>query len=178
MKRSDRPGRVVVGVHLSLSGLQALRVAVAEARSRRAPLHAVRTTDPSPPGRSVSVAVPADGPPLSSEAAVVVDRAFHDTMGAVPEDIDVRTVIMPDSPGQVLVEYACRDADLLVIGSGRRGRLRRLWGGRVVRYCLSRATCPVLVVPPPPLTRDGSPRSLLRELRREIDHLPGGPPDR
>lgn len=178
MKHTDRSGRVVVGVHLSLSGLQALRVAVAEARSRQASLHAVRTTDPSPPDRSVAALVPVEGPPLTSEAAAVVDTAFHNTMGAVPDDIEVRTVIMPDSPGPVLVEYACRDADLLVIGAGRRGRLGRIWGGRVVRYCLARATCPVLVVPPPPLMRDGSARSLLRELRREIDHLTGGPPDR
>lgn len=177
-ERPERPGRVIVGVHLSLSGLQALRVAVAEARTRRVQLHAVRTTDPAPPDRDVSARASLDEPPLSSEATAVVAKAFADTMGGPPPDIDVRMVIMPDSPGPVLVEYACRDADLLVVGTGRRGRLARLWRSRVVRYCLARASCPVLVVPPPPLTRDGSPRSLMRELRRELDHLTSDHPDR
>jgi nucleotide-binding universal stress UspA family protein len=177
-ERPERPGRVIVGVHLSLSGLQALRVAVAEARSRRTQLHAVRTTDPSPPDPNITAATLPDEPPLSSEATAVITKAFADTMGGTPPDLDVRTVIMPDSPGPVLVEYACRDADMLVIGGGKRNRWIRPWRSRVVRYCLGHASCPVLVVPPPPLTRDGSPRSLMRELRRELDHLTGDQPDR
>jgi hypothetical protein len=34
----------------------------------------------------------------------------------------------------------------------------------------------VLVVPPPPLTRAGSPRALLRELRRDLDQFAGDGP--
>jgi hypothetical protein len=44
---------------------------------------------------------------------------------------------------------------------------------RTARYCLGRATCPVLVVPPPPLTRGASQRTMLRQLRRELDQLAG-----
>jgi nucleotide-binding universal stress UspA family protein len=185
------PGRVVVGVHTSLSGLHALREAVAQARARGVPLHAVRAWGPPPAEQSTHDAgwQPAIGmvrPPTensagsgpmrampAAEAAALVDQAFADTMGGEPPDLPVRTVLVPDRPGPVLVEYACRDSDLLVIGAGRRGFLWRVRGSPVVRYCLRHASCPVLVVPPPPLTRAGSPRALLRELRREIDQLTG-----
>lgn len=186
-------GRVVVGVDSTLSGLHALRLAVAEARVRGLALHAVRTWGPAPseqpahdsaggPGIGLvrrPAAAASEGPAAGAAghpapaavAAAIVDQAFADTMGGEPPDIPVRTVLVPDLPGPVLVEYACRDNDLLVIGTGRRGFPRRLRGSPVVRYCLRHASCPVLVVPPPPLTRAGSPRTLLRELRREIDQL-------
>ena len=205
---ASRPGRVVLGVEATLSGMQALRVAVAEARRRSAPLHAVRAYGPGPPEPPLEPAPPASprgltGPlagsygmaaepadrarighaagergALTAASIAMITRVFTDTMGGQPPDIPVRAVVLPDSPGPVLVEYACRDDDLLVLGTGRRGLLRRLRGSPVVRYCLARASCPVLVVPPPPLTRAGSPRSLLRQLRREIDHLAEGGADR
>ncbi|HLV57358.1 MAG TPA: universal stress protein [Natronosporangium sp.] len=167
---ADRTGRVIVGISTTLSGLHALRVAVAHARERRVPLHAVRTWEPPADPDVLSGSGPGERP-LASAASATVASAFTETLGAVPADIEVRTVVVPDSPGPVLVGYACRDTDLLVIGTGRRSGLRRLRGSRVVRYCVSRAVCPVLVVPPPPLTRTGSPRSLMRELRRDIDDL-------
>ena len=171
-----RPGRVIVGVDTSLSGLQALRTAVAEARQRHAPLHAVRTWEPAPsdPGFAETRARGPHGA-LAAAARTVMHRAFAETFGGPPTDLLVHTVVVPDAPGPVLVEYACRDRDLLVVGAGRRGVLRRLRGSAVVRYCVRRATCPVLVVPPPPLTRVGSPRALLRELRRDLDHFPDAP---
>jgi nucleotide-binding universal stress UspA family protein len=194
----EHPGRVIVGVDTTLSGLQALRLAVTEARARGMALHAVRTWGPAP----VDQLGPAAGQPAvglvrqptagdptvggaaalgsysgAVEAAAVIDRAFADTMGGEPPDLPVRTVLMPDLPGPVLVEYACRDGDLLVIGAGRRRFPFRWRASPVARYCLRHAACPVLVVPPPPLTRAGSPRALLRELRREIDQLADGGSD-
>jgi hypothetical protein len=38
--------------------------------------------------------------------------------------------------------------DLLVVGAGRRGLRAAIWHGRVSRYCLASARCPVLAVPP------------------------------
>lgn len=172
------PTRVVVGVDTSLSGLQALRLAVDEARRRDATLHAVRTWEPAPsdPGSPEMSGTHPRGT-LAAAAAGVICRAFAETMGGEPDDVAVHTVVVPDAPGPVLVGYACRDRDLLVLGAGGRGLLRRLWGNSVVRYCVTRAACPVLVVPPPPLTRAGSPRALLRELRRDLDHLSEPGPD-
>lgn len=161
-------GRVVVGVDTTLAGLHALRLAVTEARVRGLALHAVRTWSLSPPAQWPEGQ--AGRPTAAALAAAIVDRAFAETMGGEPPDIPVRTVVVPDPPGPVLVEYACRDRDLLVIGAGR-GRFARWRASPVVRYCVRHATCPLLVVPPPPLTRAGSPKALIRQLRREIDQL-------
>lgn len=51
----------------------------------------------------------------------------------------------------VLVGMACCPGDLLVVGAGRRGALARIVSGKVSRYCLAHARCPVLAVPPPAL---------------------------
>jgi len=48
---------------------------------------------------------------------------------------------------------ARQDGDLLVIGTGRRGALRRLLGCRVNRSWLPNAHCPVLAIPPPALAQ-------------------------
>lgn len=226
MDAADRPGRVIVGVDTGLAGLQALRVAVTEARIRGAALHAVRTWQPTPPpsGRSTGLPgrdLPPTGPgtagpgatapgiaglgiwhpglldadadtgdpalpwaggpsgidPDGQVAMATIVEAFAETMGGPPPDVHVQLLALPDPAARALVEYACRDGDLLVLGAPRRGRWRRLWGGSTVRGCLARAGCPVLVVPPPPLARRGSPRALLRELRREIDELAGPGPE-
>jgi hypothetical protein len=55
--------------------------------------------------------------------------------------------------------------DLLVIGAGRRGLLCRLWHGRVSRYCLAHATCPVLAVPAPATPREMGLGRAVRRLR-------------
>ncbi|MYR85114.1 universal stress protein, partial [Streptomyces sp. SID685] len=55
------------------------------------------------------------------------------------------------APGPALVRLAGRDTDLLVIGTGGRGRLRRALWPSVSRHCLAHATCPVLAIPPSPL---------------------------
>jgi nucleotide-binding universal stress UspA family protein len=166
----ERAGRVIVGVDNTLSGLQALRRAVAEARVRGVTLLAVRAWSP---GTSTyyypSVQLREDEVATESQ---LVARAFADTMGGMPLDVEVETILAPDAPGPMLVRYAGRDDDLLVIGSGRRGLWHPL--SRTARHCLARAVCPVLVVPPPPLTRAASPRALLRQLRRDLDQLAGG----
>ncbi|QSB16515.1 universal stress protein [Natronosporangium hydrolyticum] len=185
------PGRVVLGVDTTLSGLQAVRSAVAEARRRGAALHAVRAWGAGPvepPASSAAAGLagpmafghgrtdelPDAGGGLAREAEALIVRAFVEIMGGEPPDVTVQPVVLPDAAGPVLVEYACRAGDLLVIGAGHRSWWRRPRGSPVVRYCLRRASCPVLVVPPPPLTRAGSPRSLLRQLRRELDQLTDG----
>jgi hypothetical protein len=42
---------------------------------------------------------------------------------------------------------------VIVVGAGRRGVLSRLFHGRVARYCVAHAGCPVLAIPPSPLER-------------------------
>ncbi|MGW5640037.1 universal stress protein [Streptomyces sp. NPDC003832] len=78
-------------------------------------------------------------------------------------------------PGPALVRIADRDTDVLVIGAGRRGRLRRALGPSVSRHCLAHATCPVLAVPPSPLqaTLDTAHRRNLLHLRLDVRHVEG-----
>jgi nucleotide-binding universal stress UspA family protein len=167
--REEVAGRVIVGVDHTLSGLNALRRAVAEARARGVTLQAVRAW--SPCGSTYYPSIPVRDEEVAA-ASQLVARAFADTMGGMPLDVEVETILVSDEPGPLLVRYASRDDDLLVIGTGRRRFWHRL--SRTTRYCLARAACPVLVVPPPPLTRAASPRALLRQLRRDIDQLAGG----
>jgi nucleotide-binding universal stress UspA family protein len=74
--------------------------------------------------------------------------ALDAAWGGVPPDLDIRPVVIRGEPGPALVEIANSDADLLVVGAGRRGALTRMWHGKVSRYCLSHVQCPVLAVPP------------------------------
>jgi len=166
--------RVIVGVQESIAGLRALRVAVAEARQRGAVLHAVRTRRPPPPDGGTGVSLP---PSESvSQAQDEVFRAFAAAMGRVPADIKVFIVVRDGEPGAALTAHADRDDDLLVVGVGRRGLVRRLLSGSVARYCLSHAACPVLAVPPDQFAI--SARKLAGALRRDPSQLvsSGAPP--
>src|SRR5258708_18614099 len=76
------------------------------------------------------------------QEAAVQHSAFHGP------DVDLALVIIRGEPGLALVETADANDDLLIIGAGRRGALSRVRHGRVSRYCLAHARCPVLAVPP------------------------------
>jgi nucleotide-binding universal stress UspA family protein len=175
---------VIVGIQETIAGLRALRLAVAEARQRGAVLHAVRVRRPAPPYGGSGVALP-----LSEsvrEAQDEVFQAFAGAMGRVPVDIEVFIVVKDGDPGAALTAHADRDDDLLVVGVGRRGLVRRLVSGSVARYCLSHAACPVLAVPPDQFAI--SAQKLARALRRypswlandgraPVPPAPGPPPE-
>ncbi len=80
-----------------------------------------------------------------------MDGALCAAFGGVPDEVPTQPLVVRGQPGWVLVHAAARPGDLLVIGAGRRGRLGRLACGTVSRYCLARASCPVLAIPPPAL---------------------------
>jgi nucleotide-binding universal stress UspA family protein len=142
-------GRVIVGVHGTLGSLQALRFAADEARRRDAPLVAVIAW--VPPGGDM--AERRNSSPylrkLWREAAGErLREAFDAGLGGIPADLAVKLYLARGETGPVLVGAASEPDDLLVIGTGRRGRLGRLLYGSVGRYCLAHARCPVLAVPP------------------------------
>lgn len=155
MSSEHAVGRVVVGVDRGASGLQALRRGFAEANAHGAELHAVRAWTTARE--------------LGDEAVGTLVSAFIDSVGQVPAGIVVRSVVVADEPGPALVSYADREDDLLIVGAGHARRWRHPHGSRIVRYCLWHAACPVLVIPPPPLTRGKSARGLVRELRHDLD---------
>jgi nucleotide-binding universal stress UspA family protein len=159
-------GRVVVGVHDCLAGLQALRCAVAEARRREVPLCAVRAWTIPYAGQGAGLRTWRQE--LVDDAALTTYGAFATALGGLPTDVEVRVLAPEGVPARALVELADRDDDLLVVGDCQRRGLRRLRSRSVARYCVVHALCPVLVVPPPALARL-SPHDLSREAQRFID---------
>jgi nucleotide-binding universal stress UspA family protein len=146
--------RVFVGVHGSVGSLHALRRAVAEARLRDAVLYSVIAWTP-PGGETLDRRAPE--PHLRrvwvTAALETLRTAWDDALGGVPTDVPVYLRAERGQPGWVLTGLANLDTDLLVVGAGRGGRLRRLAHRSVARYCAARAGCGVLVVPEPPLAR-------------------------
>jgi len=156
--------RVIVGTQDSVAGLQALRRGIDEARRRDATVYLVRAVNA--PARNPGGAL------WHTEwavwAAEYAQLALVTALGGIPRDVEVRTVVLEGAAGPALVDFADRADDLLVVGDAQRRGLRRPWSGRVARYCARRASCPVLVVPPPALSRvDG--HDLARELQRLVD---------
>lgn len=65
----------------------------------------------------------------------------------------IAQLVLHDTGGAPLVS-AARDAAMLVVGSGRKGRLARTFLGSVSEYCVRHATVPVVVVPDPARNED------------------------
>ena len=160
-------GRVVVGVSGSPNSLQALRQAVGLARHYQAVLVPVLAWIP-PGGELAAARWPAPSLNLvwRREAERRLLAAFDDGLGGLPPDVEAAPLIVRGETGPALVEVADRDGDLLVIGAGRRGRIGRLLMARVPRYCVARAGCTVITVPPPPLARRPPGRLFWRHAPR------------
>jgi nucleotide-binding universal stress UspA family protein len=148
----SRSPRVVVGVHGSLTSLAALRTALQEARDRGAVLMPVLAWSPvggefayrrSPCPELLRV--------WRTDATERLATAFNEAFGGYPGEVDVQGQVVRATAGPTLVQAASEPGDLLVVGSGH----RRVWSRRVhgptARYCLARANCAVMLVPPPEL---------------------------
>ncbi len=150
-----------MGVTGSIANLAALHAAVAQARQAAAPLVAVHAW--LPVGGEIAYRR-GPCPPLLAvwrqQARETVIRAFVDAFGGAPTDVDVECVILRGEAGPTLVAAAAQPNDVLVIGSGRRGRLSGLRYGSVSRYCFTHSHGPVLAVPPPAMIGELAPRRL------------------
>lgn len=147
--------RVVVGVDISYAGLNALREAYDQARTRGARLLAVRVVADVPARPAVAMnplwmqgIVPSPRPQPWEQrermAHEFVTEAFDAALGTLPHTVPVDIVTELGRVGPALVRHARSDRDLIVVGAGRRRpRLRRT----VAAYCAAHATCQVLVVP-------------------------------
>jgi nucleotide-binding universal stress UspA family protein len=144
--------RIVVGVSGSAGSLQALRYAAELARSDSAVLAPVLAW--TPPGGDL-----ADRHYPNPELRRVWMQAAWDRLwraielafGGPPADLAFSPEVIRGDAGHVLTEAAVQPGDVLVIGAGRHGALRRLLACHVSRYCLGHACCPVVAVPPSPL---------------------------
>ncbi|HET6503484.1 MAG TPA: universal stress protein [Amycolatopsis sp.] len=174
--------RVVVGVDGSLGSLQALRRAVTEARLRDREVWSVLAWSP-PGGEAAYRRSPC--PPLlrewRDEQLRRLRQAWDEALGGVPGDLDVSLWVVRGHPGRVLVEFAGHPDDLLLVGTGRRGRVRRWRGGSTLRHCLAHARCCVVAVPPSTLEEELTGTFLRRTLTRRtlsrltLETTPGTP---
>jgi nucleotide-binding universal stress UspA family protein len=141
--------RVIAGVSGSPRNLQALRYAAVLARGQDAMLIPVLAWVP-PGGEGADRQYPS-----SYLRRIWVEdawRQLHDALdaalGGLPDDVATEPMVVRGPFGPVLVGEASHPGDLLVIGTGRHGTVGRLLSGKVSRYCLAHAGCPVLAVPP------------------------------
>ncbi len=152
---SDTEPVIVVGVNGSRASAAALRWAAEEADRRQARLRVVLGWSP----RSDAPYAPADGRPTRDqqrEAAgerltALLRRVFR---SGVPWRLTPE--LAEGTAERILVEESA-DADLLVLGAAAPPYSSARSVGPVVRACLSRARCPVVVVSPP----EGAVRSAM-----------------
>jgi nucleotide-binding universal stress UspA family protein len=152
--------RIVVGVHGSLGSLQALRYAEAEARQRDVPLLPVIAW--IPPGGDLAErrhSSPYLRKIWKDAAWERLIAAFDDGLGGMPADLRVEPHVERGETGAVLVDVANHPEDLLILGTGRRRPVGRM-------YCLAHARCPVLAVPPSALMDEMSHGLRSWQLRR------------
>ncbi|MGW3690377.1 universal stress protein [Streptomyces sp. NPDC005125] len=147
--------RVVAGVSGTLGSLTALHRAAAEARRTDAVLRAVLAW--SPPGGELGHRNQ-PWPELLTECRRVADdrllRAVATAFGPAGPGVPMETLVVRGTPGLALIAATNGPEDLLVVGAGARGGLRRALHPSVARYCLAHAICPVIAVPPSPLQSD------------------------
>jgi nucleotide-binding universal stress UspA family protein len=157
----DGRAKVVVGISLSLSGLEALRFGIAEARRRRAPLVAIRVWFFN---QSVRARPTWEWErEIAAEARRCIAAAFQTAVGGVPHDIDMVGRTPSGRVDTVLKDAITSPQDLLVIGGSA-----RWWASSgIVRGCVRAAGCPVVVVPPPELARAVGGRVSARRMARE-----------
>lgn len=129
--------RVVVGVDGSLSGLAAIRAAVAEARRRALPLLGIRS-------RTTGIAC---------IDATVMTTAFIEALGAIPTDVglELRVSMLPIR--DALCAAAADPRDLIVVGTSGEGLWHAIWSGSVSHAVTRHARCPVMAVPAPEMAR-------------------------
>lgn len=140
---NTRSERISVGVDGSLASRAAVRWAVAHARAGDA-ITLVHVWRPGPIG-------PYDGSPRRDDRAAAEHLALRELHHADALRHDPRIRLSSRVlTGDAAERLAAEDADLVVVGAGRRGRLAgRLLGSvsaRVGRY----SSVPVVVVPWPP----------------------------
>jgi nucleotide-binding universal stress UspA family protein len=143
------PRRIIIGANGSPGSIRALRYAEDLAQFSGAMLVPVIAWTP-PGGEFAERRAPSSE--LRRMWAAAAKQRLRDAMdaawGGLPDGRDVRAIIARGEAGPVLVGEAGSGDDLLVLGTGRRSMRSRLVSGRVARYCLRHATCPVLAVPP------------------------------
>ena len=143
---TTRQPAIVVGVSGSPASLTALRWAAAEAERLNGRLEAVLAWAAPPYALYAPQPAPLNSEQRREHAHCDLAAAVRAVFGPVPPDY-LDTDVVEGQPERALADTSA-GADLLVLGSasahGQSGRSL----GPVIRTCLSRAHCPVVVVGP------------------------------
>jgi nucleotide-binding universal stress UspA family protein len=131
--------RIVVGVDGSAESAAALRWACREAALRGAEVHAVHVREANCHSLA-SYAVPA-----SPSAEDEVEEIWRSAQAEHDGSVQIRTEVVDGLAARVLLDR-CAGADMLILGtvSDVPGASRS--AGPVIRACLRRAPCPVVVI--------------------------------
>jgi nucleotide-binding universal stress UspA family protein len=134
--------RIVVGVDGSAESVAALRWACREASLRGAEVHAVHVREERCHSFA-SYAVPAQS--ADDEVSIVIDDLVRTVQADQAPGVLVRVEEVDGLAAKVLLDR-CAGADMLVLGTAgdEPGGLRS--AGPVIRACLRRASCPVVVI--------------------------------
>ena len=132
--------RIVVGVDGSADSVLALRWACREASIRDAEVHAVHVRE-APMHSPASYAVPAPGDDCADDDTQMWKVVLPD----LAEGIRVRTETSVGLVARVLLDR-CKGADMLVLGTSGESPGGGGSAGPVIRACLRRAACPVVVI--------------------------------
>lgn len=90
---------------------------------------------------------PTFAPSETTLRAAAHRRLDHSLTGVDPRNVTVEPSVVEGDPAQVLLR-AAESADVLVVGSRRRNRLRRILRPSVSRHCVRHSPVPVIVVEP------------------------------
>jgi nucleotide-binding universal stress UspA family protein len=134
--------RIVVGVDGSEDSEIALRWACREAAIRGAEVHAVHVCEgPLYSPASYAVPAPEDACGIAADDAEMWKAALAD----LPPGIVVRAESAVGLVARVLLDR-CRGADMLVLGTANDVPDHAWSAGPVIRACLRRSPCPVVVI--------------------------------
>jgi nucleotide-binding universal stress UspA family protein len=134
--------RIVVGVDGSPGSVTALRWACREAAIRGAEVHAVHVWE-SPLRSPASYAVRASEAPYDTAADDA--EMWKAALAGVVPGIQVRTETAVGLVARVLLDR-CKGADMLVLGTASDVPDAHWSAGPVIRACLRRSPCPVVVI--------------------------------
>jgi nucleotide-binding universal stress UspA family protein len=142
-------GKVIIGVSGSPGSVRALRYAGELAKARDVALVPVLAWLP-PGGDLADRRYPSAHlrKVWRTAAAERLSAAIELAFGGASCDVPLEPLVLRGETGATLVAVAAEPSDVLVVGTGRRGLVRRMLSRGVARFCLAHAACPVVAVPP------------------------------
>jgi nucleotide-binding universal stress UspA family protein len=135
---------IVVGVDGTESSRAALAFALSEATLHGARVDVITAWEP-PQTYSPTGVLP-DLDSWRQTAQQVQDGQLSAVLAELDQPPVISRSILQGPAGALLVDVA-RASEFLVVGTGRKGALKRAVLGSVSEHCVRHATCPVAVVP-------------------------------